>query len=91
MSTCSVEVIQLSLSKQHTTSPCSANRINLLACRRANWGTNGSDLRATGGALGPGARLAKMSDVKQATALKCLGKLGVNLGLILLDAKLWLQ
>lgn len=70
VSTCSVEVIQLSLSKHHTTSQCSANRINLLTCRRANWGIHGSDLRATGGALGPGAQLAKMSVVKHATTLR---------------------
>lgn len=39
VSTCSVEVIQLSLSKHHTASPCWATGINLFTCRGASWWT----------------------------------------------------
>lgn len=73
VSTCSVEVIQLSLSKHLPTAPCSATTINLLTCRRANWWPHRSDLD---GALGPAAlQHPKTSVLKQATAL---GNVWVN-------------
>lgn len=75
VSTCSVEVIPLSLSKRRTTSPCSATRINLLTYKRANWWTHRSDLRIMDGALSPGAQPPKTSVVKHATAL---GNVWVN-------------